>query len=84
MRKASVEMLTSKLKADKDRKKMTVKLKAQKATSTAENAVVIERRRKTCERKKKRGSVRCDCAIGKRSKKEYAWSLVFTTHAKQN
>jgi hypothetical protein len=50
MRKANSEMLKRKLKAEKDCKNMTVKLMAQKAKSKAEEAVVIDRMRLTCER----------------------------------
>ncbi len=39
-------------KAEKDCQKMNVKLKAQKAKSKANNAVVTERMRITCEREK--------------------------------
>ena len=52
MRKASSVMLTRKLKAEKDCQKMAVKLMAQKAKNKAENAVVVERMRLTCEREK--------------------------------
>jgi hypothetical protein len=52
MRKASSEMLMLKVKAEKDCKKMNVKLRAQKAKSKADTAIVIERMRITCEREK--------------------------------